>query len=662
MESPDRRLRSAFGESDSNVLALSTLIAALGFTPWAWGTGVPWAQFVFRVLGLTALCVVSLGHWRGVPARSQWASRLTRGVVLLLGVSGLSAALSIHRGKSLEAMLNLLAIIGLFLAAATAIRGARWARRVALIEVLAAIPVAAYGIAQHFRPELLPAANSYPGRALGPFGQPNRLGGYLIAAIPVAVALALSTQDRTLKVALMAAVFGLMFCLVSTYSRGAWIGLLAGLAALAVVVARWPELSPRAPLAAAVAACLILPAVILLPSIVSRLRPAPAASTAQNLPFDPERQGSPAMRRAVWEGALRATARRPVTGYGIGAFREAFDRFKGATMKRLEAEGGRTADQAHGEYLAVLTERGALGLAAFVAVALLGLAAAWSAVGAEGSPATRWAVAGVFGGVVALLAHAVFEDNLSFVPHGTVYFADLGLIAAVAPGRTRSAMRARPWALAGVVAAVVGFAFSGASFAASREADAAFAAQSSGRADIAAERLATAGQIAPWNDEYAVGLAHVSEALALQGRTGALAGAEASYRRALRVNASDPVTRHELARLYLAHPDAFGEAGTRSAITELNAALTQNPYYAEIRNDLGVALLRAGDRAGALEAFRRAGEGRAEFVDPLLNLAAMAMASGDRVEARQWLRQALARDPESAKAQRLMAALETESR
>jgi hypothetical protein len=140
---------------------------------------------------------VSLGHLR--RARVERIPEL----VLLL-VSGVSAALSIHRGKSLEAMLNLLAIIGLFLAAAAAIRGARLVRGLALIQVVAAIPVAAYGIAQHFRPELLPSPNSYPGRALGPFGQPNRLGGYLIAAIPVAVALALSAQDRTFKIALLA--------------------------------------------------------------------------------------------------------------------------------------------------------------------------------------------------------------------------------------------------------------------------------------------------------------------------------------------------------------------------------------------------------------------------------------------------------------------------
>src|SRR6185436_9401997 len=101
-----------------------------------------------------------------------------------------------------------------------------------LFQVLAALPVAAVGSMQHFRPELLPAANSYPGRALGPFGQPNRRGGYIVATIPVAIALAFAAQDRALRTALLIATFGLVFCLIVTYSRGAWLGLGGGLLVL----------------------------------------------------------------------------------------------------------------------------------------------------------------------------------------------------------------------------------------------------------------------------------------------------------------------------------------------------------------------------------------------------------------------------------------------
>ena len=127
MVTSDRGPVSPFGKSSACLVALITLAAAIGFTPWAWGAGVPWAQFAFRILGLTALFAVSLERLQDLSARSVWEARATRAMLVLVLVSAVSAVLSIHRGKSLEAMVNLLAITGLFLAAATCSwRPQRW--------------------------------------------------------------------------------------------------------------------------------------------------------------------------------------------------------------------------------------------------------------------------------------------------------------------------------------------------------------------------------------------------------------------------------------------------------------------------------------------------------------------------------------------------------
>src|SRR3989442_15978671 len=104
MATSDRGLRSPFGSA--RPIALITLAAAIGFTPWAWGAGVPWAELAFRVLGLTALLTVSLAHTKDSSARRVWEARATRAMLVFAFVSALSAAFSIHRGKSLEAMLN----------------------------------------------------------------------------------------------------------------------------------------------------------------------------------------------------------------------------------------------------------------------------------------------------------------------------------------------------------------------------------------------------------------------------------------------------------------------------------------------------------------------------------------------------------------------------
>jgi len=185
----------------------------------------------------------------------------------------------------------------------------------------------------------------------------------------------------------------------------------------------------------------------------------------------------------------------------------------------------------------------------------------------------------------------------------------------------------------------------------------------SASADAAAKNPGTAFRIAPWQERHALAAAKSAEAAAIgDAREIRLREADRFYRRAIALNPSDPVTRHELARLYLSNPDVFrasGVRGGREAKAQLELALAQNPYYAEIRNDLGVARLRTGDRAGAEVAFREAAEGRRDFVEPLLNLAALAVERGDRAEAARRIDEALERNSSSARALAMRAELAT---
>jgi O-antigen ligase/Tfp pilus assembly protein PilF len=644
MASSTRETQSAVGVTGTSRLALFTLFAVFGFAPWLWNAAMPWGVFVFRLIGLGALGAVSLAQAKGRLEANAWSARAASLAVAVVLLASVSAVVSVHPGKSLEAMLNLLAILGLFLATLFLVRGAGHARLLALAQVLCALPVAILGILQHYRPELVPAGSSYPGRALGPFGQPNRLGGYLIAALPLAITLSFVTHDRTLRALLLGSALVLALGVVLTYSRGAWISFGLAAAALAFVFLRWPELAPR-PLPAAMAVgVLLIPAIVLLPSIISRVAPGPPSGKAWNLPFDPEREGSASMRRAVWQGSLAAASARPLLGWGVGAFREAFDRSKDATMKRLEAEGGRTADQAHGYYLATLVERGVPGLSIFILFAGVALLGGAAAIGSGAPTEARLLAAGLVASVAALLAHAVLEDNLALFPHAAILHANLGLALLAAPGARRTWRRLPSIGAAGIAIAL---AAAGVGVQSARAATASLGAArdaSAGAIRAAQAEFAEAARLAPWDDQAAIGEAKTSEAL------GEYARAERSFERAVAINPSDPVTKHEFARLYMAHEERFPAAAQARATTLLEAALAQNPYYAEIRNDLGVARLRAGDREGARRAFQEAVEGRSAFVDPLLNLAALAQEDGDQTAAATWTRRALERNPNSARA------------
>ena len=644
MASSKRETQSAVSVTGTSRLALFTLVALIGFTPWLWNAAMPWGVFAFRFAGVAALVAVSVAQFRGGLEVSAWSARVALLAIGVVALAGVSASVSVHYGKSLEAMLNLLAILGLFLTTLFFARGLGAARLLAAAQVVWAIPIALLGILQHYRPELVPAGSSYTDRALGPFGQPNRLGGYLIAALPIALTLSFVTQDRMLRGLLLASAFVVSLALVLSFSRGAWIAFAVAAAGLAVVLVRWPALSPRPAQLAVALGAILLPALLLLPSVLSRVAPKATAKKAWNLPFDPEREGSAAMRGAVWQGAFAAAESRPVLGWGVGAFREAFDRSKSATMKRLEAEGGRTSDQAHGYYLATLVERGVPGLAIFVLFAAAALAAGAAVIGSGAPAEARLLAAGLVASALALLAHAVLEDNLALAPHALILHANLGLLVSAAPGARRRANRFPALGVAGAAAAALALVVGLQS--ARAEAAAIGATRDAGVGAVRAARgeYARAARLAPWIDAYSIGEAKTSEAL------GDYVRAEGAFQRAVSINPSDPVTKHEFARLYLAHEDRF-EAGARAhATTLLEAALAQNPYYAEIRNDLGVARLRAGDREGAKRAFREAAEGRSAFVDPLVNLAALAQEEGDRTAAATWTRQALERNPNSARA------------
>jgi len=227
------------------------------------------------------------------------------------------------------------------------------------------------------------------------------------------------------------------------------------------------------------------------------------------------------------------------------------------------------------------------------------------------------------------------------------------------PGPKEAPSSSARWVGAtGALVALLAIGVSGASAMAATASQEGAKAWALGRVDEARVHLAAATALAPWEDRYAAGRARAAEASARGGSgSAALREAEASYRRAIAMNGSDPVTRHELARLYLANPAEFGSAGTSSALRELRAALAQNPHYAEIRNDLGVALLAQGDRAGARTEFTGATNGRPDFVDPLLNLATLAMQDGSLTEAKRLVAAALERNPGSPRAARMHLAL-----
>ncbi len=96
--------------------------------------------------------------------------------------------------------------------------------------------------------------------------------------------------------------------------------------------------------------------------------------------------------------------------------------------------------------------------------------------------------------------------------------------------------------------------------------------------------------------------------------------------------------------------EAFANENYNKAIQHFEASVALYPQYARGWNDLGVAKAKAGDQAGAKEAWNKSLKADDKFISPKLNLARAALAERHPEEAENLVTQVLASDPRNAEA------------
>jgi hypothetical protein len=134
-------------------------------------------------------------------------------------------------------------------------------------------------------------------------------------------------------------------------------------------------------------------------------------------------------RLDTWRDTLRMVSSSPWVGQGLGAFGDAYPRFK-------RGHGELRVEHAENDYLETLAELGVAGL-------VLALAALWlparRVLAARPSSLLRGLGGGALAGLVTLLAHSAFDFNLR-IPSNAILAAFLAsVVAAGAPVRLASA-------------------------------------------------------------------------------------------------------------------------------------------------------------------------------------------------------------------------------
>ena len=194
----------------------------------------------------------------------------------------------------------------------------------------------------------------------GLFALTNTFGGLLAAAVPVLVGFAWSQRARGTVVALAAGVALVLYCLVLTKSRTAWVGLAAGtMTGVALMLFQRRTARPTKLIAASIAGVLVAVGIAIGVAVLAGGLDAAVISEAPK---------SLQYRLQYWHGALAVLAERPLLGTGPGNFRTFY-------LEHRPAGASEAVAAPHNLLLDVWTAGGLLSLV--VLLGLLAITVAW---------------------------------------------------------------------------------------------------------------------------------------------------------------------------------------------------------------------------------------------------------------------------------------------
>lgn len=269
---------------------------------------------------------------------------------------GFSGVFSFSTGSRKPALV-LICFLGGYILTVSLIRTREWLKRCTWAAVAAATLVSAYGIYQYFFGSIADAGawldssmfEDIATRVVSTLENPNMLAEYLIMLFPMAAALLVTKGNASQKGCSLVACAMCGLCIILTWSRGAWLGLLfAGVIFLLIWNRRTMYL-----LFAGVAAIPLLP-LVLPSSIISRF------TSIGNLA-----DTSTSYRVNIWRGTMRMLE--DYWGCGIGIGEAAWD----TVYPRYSLAAIETAPHAHNLYLQITVECGIVGLLLFLIFILL---------------------------------------------------------------------------------------------------------------------------------------------------------------------------------------------------------------------------------------------------------------------------------------------------
>ena len=339
-------------------------------------------------------------------------SNLDIPIAMFLAVMLLSSVTSYARSSSLKIYMVYFVFVCSYYLITNTFKSFKQLVPVICTMMICALGVAAYGIYQHiygFADGTVwtdtDMFDNIATRVVSTFENPNVLGEYLLLMIPVGAALFIASDKRVVKVSNLAITAALALCMIYTYSRGNWIGLIV--AAFLFVLfydTRFVWLGVIAVFAA--------------PMFMGQEVIARFASIGDT------RDSSTSYRVYIWIGTLRMLRDYWICGIGLGsdAFNMVYPRYSYA---------GIIAPHSHNLYLQLLTENGILGLAVFVAIIILYYRDVITCVTKQQRCAQKALTVALAAGVFGYLVQGMFDNVWYNYRVFFMFFAIVGLTSAI---------------------------------------------------------------------------------------------------------------------------------------------------------------------------------------------------------------------------------------
>jgi putative inorganic carbon (hco3(-)) transporter len=394
------------------------------------------APFVSSTL-VGVLLVACVGFWLlltlsddavPIPGNASLVTPIHLLVLLYWGIAAVATALSPVKKAALNDLLTLTLYLLLFALCARVLRSPRLRSWIIALYLHVSLIVSIYGLRQWFfgatalatwvDPE---SPLSKTTRVYSYLGNPNLLAGYLLPAVVLSLVAIFAWQSWIRKALALTMLIANSACLVLTFSRGGWIGLVVAiLTVMALLVYWWSVQMPffwrtwSLPIILGGLVGLLLLAVIFVEPVRIRVFSI----------FADRQDSSNNFRRNVWDAVFEMISDRPIIGIGPGhnSFNKVYPLYQRPRY---------TALSAYSILLEVAVETGFIGLACFLWLIIVTVNTAFMQVrrlrqsrNIEGF----WLI-GAFATLVGMLAHGVV-DTIWFRPEvNTLWWLMVALIA-----------------------------------------------------------------------------------------------------------------------------------------------------------------------------------------------------------------------------------------